>query len=101
MNLNYPYDRASLNAFSLIVKGKLQVHNLVVDFDGEVLLDPELCFPNVPLTKYKFYTLIDDKRLRDAVSLASLYDALDEIFTNKDFAARKHPGSRNPGKIAA
>ncbi|MEP7171588.1 MAG: hypothetical protein ABI855_19610 [Bacteroidota bacterium] len=29
-------------------------HNLVVDFDGEVLIDPELQLPEIDLDKFKF-----------------------------------------------
>lgn len=102
MNLNNPYDKASLKALTYTADKKLDVHTLVVDFDGEVVLDPEIYFPAVPVNKYKFCTQVEDKNLRDDVSLASLYDALDEIYVGHGYAAHKHNiGIKGQGRIAA
>jgi hypothetical protein len=102
MNLNNPYDKASLQALTLTADKNLDVHNLVVDFDGEVVLDPEIYFPGVPVTKYKFCTEVHDEHLRDEVRLAGLYDALNENFNGRGYhATQKYMGRELNGKIAA
>jgi hypothetical protein len=101
MNLNYPYDKASLKALTLTANKKLDVHTLVVDFDGEVVLDPEIYFPGVPASRYKFCTELHDEQLRDEVRLAALYDALNENFNGRGYAVQKYIGSNANGKIAA
>ena len=101
MNLNYPYDKASLQALTQTADKKLDVHTLVVDFDGEVVLDPEVHFPGVAVTKYKFCTELHDEQLRDEVRLAALYDALNENFNGRGYAVQKYMDSNVDGKIAA
>jgi hypothetical protein len=101
MNLNYPYDKASLQALTQTADKNLDVHTLVVDFDGEVVLDPEIHFPAVPVTKYKFCTELHDEQLRDEVRLASLYDALNENFYGRGYSEHQYIGGRADGKIAA
>ena len=77
MNLNYGYDKSALTALTQTADKNLQEHNLVIDFDGEVLIDPEYYFPNVPISMYQFATKINDATLRDTVLTAALYDALE------------------------
>lgn len=77
MNLNYGYDKSALIALTQTADKNLQEHNLVIDFDGEVIIDPEYHFPNVPLSKYQFATKINDASLRDVLLTAALYDALE------------------------
>jgi hypothetical protein len=101
MNLNYPYDKASLKALTLTADKKADKHTLVIDFDGEVVLDPEIYFPGAAITRYKFCTQVPDENLRDEVQLASLYDALDEIFNGRGETAQKYMGGKAKGKIAA
>ena len=101
MNLNYPYDKAALKALTLTADKKLDIHTLVIDFDGEVVLDPEIHFPGVAITGYKFCTQVPDEHLRDDVQLASLYDGLDEIFNGYGYAQQKYIGEKVYGKIAA
>ena len=101
MNLNYPYDKASLMALTLTADKKLDVHTLVVDFDGEVVLDPEIHFPGVPVSRYKFCTEVREDDLRDELQLAALYDALDEVFHGRGHADQKYLSSKLSGKIAA
>ena len=101
MNLNYPYDKASLQALTQTADKKLDVHTLAVDFDGEVLLDPEIHFPAVAVIRYKFCTQVHDEQLRDEVRLAGLYDALNENFNDRGNAVQKYIGGKVDGKIAA
>jgi len=80
MNLNYAYDKQELVALASTADKKLADHFLVIDFDGEVILDPEKFYPGVPVSSYKFYTRIDDASLRHETGMASLYDELERIF---------------------
>ncbi len=100
MNLNYPYDKASLMALALTADKKSELHTLVVDFDGEVILDPEVHFPDVAVTSYKFCTRLHDEYLRDDVQLISLYDSLDAFFKGGYVVHKYMPGNMD-GKIAA
>ena len=101
MNLNYPYDKAALQALTQTADKKFDVHTLVIDFDGEVVLDPEVHFPGVATNRYKFCTQVPDEQLRDEVRLAQLYDALDEIFNGRGCAAPRYIGGKGDGRIAA
>ena len=101
MNLNYPYDKASLQALMLTADKKIDIHSLVVDFDGEVVLDPEIRFPEVEISKYKFCTEVRDENLRDDVQLTSLYDALDEIFKGRGYVAQKWIRGKADERLAA
>jgi hypothetical protein len=101
MNLNYRYDKASLKALALTADKKSVVHTLVVDFDGEVVLDPEIHFPGVAIISFKFFTQVPDEHLRDEVQLASMYDALDEIFNSRSSTVQSYMGGKADGKIAA
>jgi|GEM_PF-1439121 hypothetical protein len=101
MNLNYPYDKASLKALTQTADKNLDVHTLVLDFDGEVVLDPEIHFPGVPVTKYKFRTQVREEHLRDEVQLAGLYDALNENFNGRGYSVQKYIGCKVDRKIAA
>jgi hypothetical protein len=80
MNLNYGYDKDSLTSFAASADPSFDSHNLVIDFDGEVVLDPEVHFPHVALSCYKFSTRIKDKSLRSPMMVAALYDALEVVF---------------------
>jgi hypothetical protein len=101
MNLNYPYDKASMKALTLTADKALDIHTIVVDFDGEVVLDPEIYYPGVEVSRYQFCTQVPDEHLRDEVRLASLYDGLDEIFNARSYTAQKYIGGKASGRIAA
>lgn len=98
MNLNYPYDKASLMALTQTADKKSDIHTLVIDFDGEVVLDPEIHFPGVEVSRYKFHTEIEDKSLRDVTSLAALYDSLEEMFNANE---QRHSIGEKRNRLAA
>ena len=101
MNLNYPYDKASLKALTQTADKNLDIHTLVLDFDGEVVLDPEIHFPGVAVSRYSFCTQVRDEHLKDEVQLAALYDALDEVFNSPGYPEQKYIGGKSDRKIAA
>jgi hypothetical protein len=80
MNLNYRYDKNALMALINSADESMLEHNLVIDFDGEVIIDPEKRFPNAALSAYKFCTKIKDKTLHSNMMISALYDALEIIF---------------------
>ena len=72
------------------------VHDVVVDYDGEVLIDPQVSQPNLDLNKFKFRVQLTEFSKR-ALSLSSaplryLYNNLlrawdgDGEFTNSSMA---------------
>jgi hypothetical protein len=79
MNLNYGYDKKAMQALTEQANKSLYEHTLVIDFDGEVIIDPERYFPDVSVTSYKFSTHIKDASLRNDITVRGLYDALEQI----------------------
>ncbi len=82
MNLNYGYDKEALEALIATADVNKYEHNLVIDFDGEVIIDPEYYFPAVPLDKYQYSMVIMDSSLRQHGMTGALYDALERIYVS-------------------
>lgn len=80
MNLNYGYDKQTLTDLVDSAAMNLDEHNIVIDFDGEVVLDPEIHFPDVPLSSYLFASRIKHESLKHGTMVTALYDALEKIF---------------------
>lgn len=80
MNLNYGYDKDALKSLIASADTTLEEHNVVIDFDGEVIIDPEKHFPNVPVAAYKFAAVVADKVLRSGIMINAMYDSLEDIF---------------------
>lgn len=79
MNLNYSATTEQLT--NLIAQAQhTSTHNLVIDFDGEVIIDPEIYFPEVALDRYRFSTKILDASLRNIETAQALYAALYVIY---------------------
>ena len=90
MNLNTEMTTEQLN--DLIQKAQhTTMHNLVIDFDGEVVIDPEVHFPDVALDKYQFSTKIMDASLRNATTAGALYAALYVIYDSLQEPALQMP----------
>jgi hypothetical protein len=102
MNLNYGYDKQTMTALAETADKTLDEHNVVIDYDGEVIIDPEMYFPTVALSSYKFATRIKDGSLRHEVMRAALYDALEMIHEMQCREADLYiVGNKGPLKIAA
>ena len=101
MNLNYGYDKHSMTSFVSTADTTRYIHNIAIDFDGEVILDPESHYPNVPIANYLFCTSCQHDDLKSPMQITALYDALEEKFnelTRKEFTLC---GYYNTMKIAA
>ena len=76
MNL---YSDTSLTGLRQLVdtgKKSLPVHHIVVDHDGEVIIDPEMKFAGVGLNRFKFHTQISQSVKGNARSLKILLESL-------------------------
>ena len=82
MNLFYNPSLLSLRQLVDTGKKSLSAHNIVIDYDGEVIIDPELKFANVGLNRYKFHTKIYQSVKNDARSLHMLFETLRMAYNN-------------------
>lgn len=86
MNLNYHTSETDILAFVAGADQELDTHAIAIDFDGEVIIDPEKHFPHVPTSKYKFCTHVRDISLHSRDMVSALYFALRTIFFEEDQA---------------
>ena len=85
MNLFYDPSLLALRQLVNNAKASQPVHNVAVDFDGEVIIDPELHFPNVDINRYMFHTNINTVENKEN-NLHSLFNKLIEAFNgNADY----------------
>ena len=76
MNLNYDLSTEALKQLVAKADQKIPVHNIAVDYDGEVLIDPELYYPQVDIKRYKFWARIQNASLRNFRNLQALHAIL-------------------------
>lgn len=76
--MNLFYDPSALALCQLIGKASksLSAHNVVVDYDGEVIIDPELHFAGVDLNKFKYRTLISNPDKANERNINTLLNSL-------------------------
>ncbi len=85
MNLFYDPSLLALRQPVNNANASQPVHNVAVDFDGEVIIDPELHFPNVDINRYMFHTNINTVENKEN-NLRSLFDKLLDAFNgNADY----------------
>ena len=66
------------------------VHNIVVDYDGEVILDPEFKYAGIPLNRYKYQL-----RFGSNCDLSALLKSLLDGFNDSiPFLARQSKNTR-------
>jgi hypothetical protein len=87
MNLFFnPQERELHKLISQAHNGK-KVHDVVVDFDGEVLIDPDLEQPNLDLNKFKVHVRLSDRLTRalnvQSNHLRSLFESLNKAWNDK------------------
>jgi hypothetical protein len=76
MNLFYDPSLIALSQLIDNADKSLPAHNIVVDYDGEVIIDPEKKFAGVNISRFKFCTQINDAVNSDTTSLMDLFDTL-------------------------
>ena len=54
----------------------LPVHNIVIDYDGEVIIDPEKKFAHVSLNRFKFHTKVHQSVKNNARCMKILFETL-------------------------
>ena len=88
MNLNYDPTQEALIELLASAKEELPSHYIAVDFDGEVVIDPELHYPDVAISRYQFATQIRSASLRSARKLEELHNTLMNVLLGH-FGARE------------
>lgn len=87
MNLFYDPSIFALRQLVDTTTQKETEHNIAVDYDGEVIVDPEKQYPQVDLNRYKFHTRVkfdSDSKLRDLFrELVAIFNASNAIVQNK------------------
>ncbi len=76
MNLFYDPSIVGLRQLVDTADKTLPVHNVVLDYDGEVIIDPELKFAGIGLNRFKFRTQITQAVKNDARLLKTLFQTL-------------------------
>jgi hypothetical protein len=80
MNLHTDTTKEALTELIATADTKIPAHNIVIDYDGEVIIDPELHYPNVDVDRYKFCTNVKDKNLHNSEVIQVLHEVLLTIF---------------------
>jgi len=80
MNLYCDPTKEALNELISEASANRMVHNVVMDYDGEVIIDSDLRYPDVDIRKYKFYTFVKDSTLRNADVVKVLHETLMTVF---------------------
>jgi hypothetical protein len=55
-------------------------HNIALDYDGEVIIDPEIHYPHVPIHRFKFHTQIGHMAGKRKANLKMLFAELVRAF---------------------
>jgi hypothetical protein len=82
MNLFYQPSIADLRQLVKAGKKSLSVHNIVVDYDGEVIIDPEMKYAGIGLNRFKFHTQISQSVKNNARSMSMLFENLLAAYNN-------------------
>ncbi|MBS1596193.1 MAG: hypothetical protein JST90_17915 [Bacteroidetes bacterium] len=76
MNLNYDQQPEALIELLAKADQSISDHHIAVDYDGEVLLDPQVQYPHVPLHRYRFHTRVWQAGMRSTQKLRELHHTL-------------------------
>ncbi len=79
MNLFFNPSVSELHELISNSKNNRAVHDVVIDYDGEVLIDPQLQQPNLDLNKFKFHLQLSELSKR-AITAGSNH--IRQLFTN-------------------
>lgn len=76
MNLFYNPSIVELRQLVDCADKSLQVNNIVIDFDGEVIIDPEMKYKGIDLDRFKFRAQVSQAVKTNAKSLKGLFEIL-------------------------
>ncbi len=90
MNLFYDPSITELRQLVDSAEKSLNVHNVVVDFDGEVIIDPEMKYKGIDLNRFKFRTQISQAIKGNARSMRALFETLLQAYHRNSQAIELH-----------
>lgn len=90
MNLFYEPTLTELRQLVDSGNQSLNVHNVVVDFDGEVIIDPETKYKGIDLNRFKFRTQINQAIKGNARSMKALFETLLDAYNRGNQAIDLH-----------
>ncbi len=87
MNLFYNPSIFALRQLVDTANAQEPVHNIAVDYDGEVIVDPEKHYPQVDLKRYKYHTCVkldSEGKVRELFrELVAIFNATNTLVHNK------------------
>ncbi len=90
MNLFYDPSISALRQLVDSSDKSVKVHNVVVDFDGEVIIDPEMKYEGIALNRFKFHTKISQSISKNAKGMKALFETLLEAYSRGEQAIQLH-----------
>jgi hypothetical protein len=76
MNVNYDQSYEALIQLLRSAHIALPSHYVALDYDGEVVIDPDMHYPDVALSSYKYCTQIRNVNLYNDRKIQSLFTIL-------------------------
>ena len=95
--MNLFYDTTLINLYQLIDKAdkSLPTHNIVIDYDGEVIIDPEKKYTGININRFKFCTQITDAVNRDTKKLTELFETLYTAYNHNNLHIEMNRNLKN------
>ena len=90
MNLFYDPTINELRHLVDSAEKSLNTHNVVVDFDGEVIIDPEMKYKGLDLNRFKFRTQISQAIKGNARSMKALFETLLDAYHRNNHTIELH-----------
>ena len=94
MNLFYDPSISALRQLVNTLDPSKKVHNVVVDFDGEVIVDPEVKYSGIELSRFKFHTKISASIKQNARGMKALFETLLEAYNRNNQGIELHRFNR-------
>jgi hypothetical protein len=94
MNLFYDPSISALRELVDSSNKSLKVHNVVIDFDGEVIIDPEVKYEGIELSRFKFHTKISQSIKKNAKGMKALFETLLDAYNRGEQAVEMHRMNR-------
>ena len=82
MNLNYDQSPETLIQLLATADTNLPAHNIAVDYDGEVIVDPEVQYPHIEVSKFPFRVQIANAAIRSSQKIKEVHALLMDVLNN-------------------